>query len=596
MPLIAGALWNTSTDTTVLSQRILDCITSRTLKETQNILWYPSGIVIAGKKQGESAAEKISILENNQGIALGRIFDKKTGALYNNLSSHLHAIKRTQGKWLAEHIWGRYTIVLCDDSSITLFRDPQGLATLFTTTYKEGILFSSELAVLYEMVEEKLELDWTYLASFVGGAHHITSRTPFIGVTEVFPGYAVTISPRKSPISMPFWEPTDLLLAPRQPVDEEALIDTFSTCSAAWTQGCSTIGLELSGGIDSSSVLMMLKKVSSENQKIKCYNFFHPAIASSDEREHAKKVAQICDVELECIDLSNYLPFTLFPTEKTDKPSSFLLDHALNQEIERRAQEYDSIELMCGQGGDHLFMASPSLESPADYFLEQGIKGITPKIQDLSAYYRMPLIQVVSKTVTALARYYARRLPPIELFLEPTPWMKKAFKAKLDKTIFKVPFWEKLKSLPPAKVHHALAIYQAILYIDRGHKLPTRPIINPLLSQPLVEAALSIPTYHMYADGYDRIPFRRAMYRFQKNDYIWRKHKGETSGILILGLNARFNEVCELVIEGKFAQEHLIDKDLVYEHFQELRHGKVEGLWPLINLIAAELWFNAWKL
>ena len=291
---------------------------------------------------------------------------------------------------------------------------------------------------------------------------------------------------------------------------------------------------------------MMLKKVALPEQRIVGFNFFHPAVASSDEREHAKKVATACQVDVDYINLQDYAYLNFQTVERFDKPSSFLLDLGWNKEMARRIQSYGDLEIMCGQGGDHLFMAPPPVESIADYLILQGFRGITPKIKDISAYYRMPLLSVLSKNLSSFVHYKRGNLKHIELLYEPTNWMNQSFKEKLNKDIFQVPFWHKLKNLPPAKVQHIFALYQATLYIDRGHRIAHKPVINPLLSQPLVELALAVPTYQLYGNGYDRVQFRKAMYQFTKHDYIWRKTKGETSGIFMIAFNRQIKEITDI--------------------------------------------------
>ena len=75
--------------------------------------------------------------------------------------------------------------------------------------------------------------------------------------------------------------------------------------------------------------------------------------------------------------------------------------------------------------------------------------------------------------------------------------MKQSFRNHIDLNMYQPIFWEKLKGVSPGKAQHVLAIYSATLYIDRGYRISARPI-NPLLSQPLVELALSMPTYQSF--------------------------------------------------------------------------------------------------
>ena len=105
-----------------------------------------------------------------------------------------------------------------------------------------------------------------------------------------------------------------------------------------------------------------------------------------------------------------------------------------------------------------------------------------------------------------------------------------------------------------------------------------------------------MPTYQTFSQGYNRFHFRRAMAKHKKGKYIWRKSKGETSGVMILNMRAHYDFMCKLLLEGKFAQQGLVNKQILLNSLNGFRHGKTDELWPLINLIAAEMWIQRWGL
>ena len=82
----------------------------------------------------------------------------------------------------------------------------------------------------------------------------------------------------------------------------------------------------------------------------------------------------------------------------------------------------------------------------------------------------------------------------------------------------------------------------------------------------------------------------------KKGDYIWRKSKAEASGVLVLTMRTQFEHICQLALEGKFAQEGLIDKNILFDSLNSFRHGKTDQLWPLLNLLVAETWLKHWNV
>lgn len=589
MSFIAGAFLK-KRESSVITQ--LSNLTQQLVtKESLVIVQEPYGIMIAGKRAGESVAEQV-VQAASRGIIAGRLFSKSTHEPSSLTSHDIQTIEQSNGKFLAQQFWGRYILATNNraEQTISLFRDPQGLATVFIVEQEEAIFFASELPVLYDMLPVKPELDWQYFSSFLVGAHYLTTATPFKGVMELFPGSGITLSAKGIEAPFLFWNPAEL--EHKLPVDEayeNKLTDVFSHCVNAWSKNIPGVVAELSGGVDSSSVLMMLKDSLAPDQKSVACNFYHPDVASSDEREHAKKVASACQTRLEFLNMHDYLPFDAVITERFDKPTSLLLFR-----YNTYLKSYPDYEVMSGQGGDHLFMAPPAIDSIADYYLLNGFKGITKKIKEISAYYRMPMMQVVLQNIKAYAGYKLGCIEQQDV-IPVVNWMNQSLKEQIRSDIFKLPFKKYFKNIPPAKRKHIDAIYQAVAFIDRGYVRAHSPALNPLLSQPLVELALAAPAYALYGDGIDRAPFRRGMYRLKKHDYIWRKSKGETSGILMLGFHKNFENLSQLLLHGRLAQEGLIDTELLHAHLQKIMHGKNDDLWTVINLISVELWFTTWN-
>ena len=592
MPIIAGALWKGNDVSTLQVIENFRYLIHKESECDKNILYDASKryFLSAGKKKEESEAERVVILQD--GLFIGRLFEKETGKHVTDYIT-LTRLLKADSQSFSQHYWGRYSIALLDKESttITLWRDPLGLLSLFIIRFSGGVLFSSKLSLLYDALHDKPSLDWKYVASYIAYPYHLTLRSPFKDVIEVVPGHSITLSADKEDIQRSFWDfPSTTNIQ-----DESSLITNFETCVNAWTQGIKTVYVELSGGVDSSSLLMVLKKNLSSTSTLVGINFFHPLVASSNEIEHAQKVASACDVPLHCINVEDCLPFSQLPDYRACKPSTLLLECAAHKAMASIVEDSSTSEVINGHGGDHLFIAPPDIDSLTDYILQRGVKGITSKVKELSAYYRMPPLRVITHALRGLGRYYRGSFHTmIQPYIQ--PWMLRPLRELVDSSLFKAQFLDILNNQYPAKAQHILGIYQATIHFDRGYKIYDKPLIYPFASQPFVERALSIPTYQLYEQGYDRFPFRQALSKYTMHDYIWRKTKGQTGGIVTLGVRKNIQRVYELALEGRCAQEKLIDKDLVYKEINEMQHGTCKNIWPVSQLLACEMWLNTWKL
>ena len=170
--------------------------------------------------------------------------------------------------------------------------------TLFYFKYADGFLFSTEISLLYDAVQEKPHLNWAYLTSFVVNSHNITTVTPFENIHEVEPGCITQLSLNEKPAIEQFRDPTQIKSAyiENEIAFQEKIFHTLQDVTRAWVDKAEGICVELSGGLDSSSVLAVLKDVMPQDKPLTAINIFHPAIASSNETHFAKNAADSCKV------------------------------------------------------------------------------------------------------------------------------------------------------------------------------------------------------------------------------------------------------------------------------------------------------------
>ncbi len=592
MPLLVGGIYKGEKARSIvekLCQDILGHVGTPYTVDNESLGYK----IVAGCQDFESPEELIVPLDNNSSLLTGRLFAKDFTE-FDPQELSVEAIKKTQGKFLGDSYWGRYLLITTDDKGITIYRDPQGLTPLFYMPIEGGYIFASRISFLYDALDKKPDLNWNYLSSFIAGNHALTAVTPFMDVQEVLPGCSTTLSIGKEPLISQFWDPT-LYASPYKEDDsifEEKLFDTVGHCSQAWIKGCTNIKVQLSGGLDSSSLVAIMKS-NSPNMPMHAYNMYHSTIGSSDERAFAQDVAALYGVPISFLDSSNDLPFNqAFLEVRFDRPAAGKLSTKLSKELTCGRGE----EMISGQGGDHLFFAGAPIEMVLDYYFDKGLRGILNKVQDLAAFHRMPFLQVFKRVMQLYVQHKRGSLEHVQLLNTTQPWIKDSFKEHIDESIFKPYFWKSLGSLPPGKAKQILAVLSATLYIDNGQALEKKRELYPLLAQPVVELALSIPSYKSLKNGYDRFMYRNAMDRYTKGKFIWRKSKGESSGSIILGLRKNFEQVRTLLLEGSFAQLGYVDTDLLDNALRQVKHGNIQPLWPILNLYAVEQWLYSWKL
>src|SRR5215813_2369575 len=160
------------------------------------------------------------------------------------------------------HLIGDWSLVIRDRVNVTtvLASDFAGVRPLYYHVRREGVLWSSRLQDLVEATKIS-ELDEQYLGAFLiySGC---PNRTPYKDIYSVPPGHAVCVSSEETKIYR-FWElPVgDVIRYRDERRYEEQFRALFREAVAVRLQTQAPVLAELSGGLDSSSVVCMANQL-----------------------------------------------------------------------------------------------------------------------------------------------------------------------------------------------------------------------------------------------------------------------------------------------------------------------------------------------
>jgi asparagine synthase (glutamine-hydrolysing) len=184
--------------------------------------------------------------------------------LRGNLSDAA-VVLATYERWGADglvHLIGDWSVVIHDQTrgTVTLASDFAGVRPLYYHVRRGQVFWSNRLQCLVDETGIS-ELDEQYVAGFltVGGC---PNHTPYKGIYSVPAGHAVCVSPRGTTIR-PFWTLPigDVIRYQSEHRYEEQLRALFREAVAVRLQTDSPVMAELSGGLDSSSVVSMASQM-----------------------------------------------------------------------------------------------------------------------------------------------------------------------------------------------------------------------------------------------------------------------------------------------------------------------------------------------
>jgi asparagine synthase (glutamine-hydrolysing) len=281
------------------------------------------------------------------------------------------------------HLRGEFAFALFDrdEDTVHLVRDRFGIKPLYWTEIDGGLVFGSELKVLFAHPDVKREFD-------SAGLYHqlmqtiVPGTTAFAGVHQIKPGHALTIRRRDGKLQvedrrywdMPFPEESER----GEPGDEQEYIEGVRERLIEAVQlrmeADVPVGCYLSGGIDSCSIVGMA--AASTQGSVRAYTIGFDN-AEYDETAIAREMAEAVNAEhdvmlLEADHLYDHFEETLWHTERTIYNTLGVAKLLMSRHV--NATNYKVV--MTGEGSDELFGGYPAFRR--DMFLH-GLDHLAPE-------------------------------------------------------------------------------------------------------------------------------------------------------------------------------------------------------------------------
>ena len=281
------------------------------------------------------------------------------------------------------HLRGEFAFALFDrdEDTLHLVRDRFGIKPLYWTEIDGGLVFGSELKVLFAHPDVKREFD-------SAGLYHqlmqtmVPGTTAFAGVHQIKPGHVLTVRRRDGKLEIEdrrYWDmPFPEESARGEPADEEEYIEGVRERLIEAVQlrmeADVPVGCYLSGGIDSCSIVGMA--AASTQGSVRAYTIGFDN-AEYDETAIAREMAEAVNAEhdvmlLEADHLYDHFEETLWHTERTIYNTLGVAKLLMSRHVNKTGYKV----VMTGEGSDELFGGYPAFRR--DMFLH-GLDHLAPE-------------------------------------------------------------------------------------------------------------------------------------------------------------------------------------------------------------------------
>jgi asparagine synthase (glutamine-hydrolysing) len=530
-------------------------------------------------------------------VIFGKLFDQRCAPVDLRTQDGARIV-RSAGRVLIDEYWGQYVAFVKGEnpSQSWVLRDPSGGVPCQYTSLRGTDVYFVRLEDLERLQPFKGAINRHYLLGLLAYHSVCVRETALDPIKTLLPGECIERLGSRHTTHF-YWNPLDIAAGPliEDPREAaQALRNTVRACVQAWASCFDGILHFLSGGLDSAIVLSCLTDAPGR-PRVLCVNEYS-AGSDADERRFARTAAAISG-----FDLIERLRAPAFSFESLRQfprcPYPFPLpDFALAHEQADFARERGLQAAFSGLGGDELFLRFHPLPRSVDYAYRHpfSMQILSLALNDAKVFRHSPW-----RVLRLAARYGLLRQPVRLNQITPpqsrtllAPRMRQA--ALHDSTLWHPLYQGSSTGIAPGKFIHAYSLTACTARgYTPGHPAHAPVTVLPLLSQPLMELSLRIPTDVLNDGNIDRTLARNAFAGDLPQAIQTRTTKGTIQKFLRDAFDRDRRLVREFLLEGFLVQEGFVQQRALRRTLAK-RALRVYSFTELLELLYVEAWARSW--
>lgn len=432
---------------------------------------------------------------------------------------------------------GMFSFAIWDEQKQELFcaRDRFGEKPFFFSYVGNKLFFGSEMKALFQIgvpKDKRLERYYQYLMYGINEDPNECSSTFYESIYQLKPAHYFIISKNEKPIQKKYW---DIDLSHQINISfAEAQIkfkELFEDSIKKRLRSDVPVGSSLSGGLDSSSIVLLIDKIKNKKQIQKTFS----ARFKNFDKDEGKYMNYV-------IEKSKVEPYFVFPTASSalsnyktimyhqEEPIGSL-SIAAQFEVMKLARENNVTVLQDGQGADEILAGYQGYYDA--YFLDLYNNNRKKYNEELKAFNNLRAIEHSKPSLDFKwhSKHYKSKKavgevlkniknPKSSYFLGINPDIVRQF--KLNKN--------PLDRAPNLKqrLYDSLfkrGLSELLRYSDRNSMAHSVEVRLPFLSHKLVEFLFSLPDEYLLKSGWTKYILRKSLEDTLPPEIAWRKDK-----------------------------------------------------------------------
>lgn len=499
---------------------------------------------------------------------------------------------------------GEFAIVLwCDRTKcLRLVRSACGARTLYYTLTKDTLYWASSVRDLLMISGVEARVNDTYVIQYLL-SHTSLRESPFTNILPAPPNHIVLFEDGRLKGSNELWDPTTV-----PPVSystdgdyEEHLRSVVRAAVEARMRSKHTIFAELSGGLDSSTIVLMADRILREHgeapDKLQTVSCIYDQAHTCDERKFIELVEErrglLTNVVTEedqefSTGLEESPAFTGVPNPLHCLPGRY-------RKIANVMRQHGARVLFSGIGGDHLFWSDPDGSGIiADEIVLGNLLRAHRECKTWSRYTNTPYFELLFDRVLPQVRGSLLGRSSTFLPVRAPVWLTPKHQKQC---IIPTSNFEEFRSWKSLPTHRAKVFVTEHLFDCTGAGLINEYkdlyVSHPYSYRPLVEFCLATPVTQFLRNGETRSLMRRAFRDLLPARIANRVSKGLVDESMVRTLEKESGSISLGLNNWRVCQLEYVCPDRLLKSVMEARLGMLDEAGPLFRLFSLERWLRS---
>jgi asparagine synthase (glutamine-hydrolysing) len=498
-----------------------------------------------------------------------------------------------------ERLVGDFCLALWDPRQRVLYlvRDVVGTRPLKYHINETRIVWSTETSALLNFLGGSPDIEEEYLAAAMS-LGRTAELTPFKNIIAVKPAHVFSVTSEGHVSSERFWklDPSKKIRYRTDEEYKEHALSEFTEAVRCRLRSDRPVFAELSGGLDSSSIVCLSDKITGEESRVETVSHVFDECRTSDERTYISLVETQRGIAGHHIkDEDNRLLAPLPDDVRVVTPNPIALSFGFHSGLSAAMNSVGSRVLLSGIGGDQMFGgvygAYPEV---ADHLSSMKLLALHKSLQAWSGALKRSYLDLLWRD--AIVRMFPARLQA-KASRRPTPlppWYNREFvtRMKLHDRCAARPAPRSFR-MPSARDQVAgfLSAVDIVSACWRNEQFGI-DVTYPYLHRPLVEFLQAIPVEQLLRPGENRVLMRRMMAGILPAEIAARRTKGNPSEAIFRAIGRESKRLRSVFQHSRLCARGYIEKEPLLAAFDRAAHGYEKYGSFLVQTISLEFWLR----